>query len=96
MPIHRKIRNLVDYVWPTRYIASYHFRQARAAVGLEHLHFHDLRHSTASELLSNGHSLGVVGKVLRHRSPASTARYAHLHDDALVAAVDSIGARKAG
>lgn len=93
MPIHRKIRNLVDYVWPTRFAIGYHFRAARAAVGLDGLHFHDLRHSTASDLLSRGHSLGVVGKVLRHRSTASTARYSHLHDQALEDAVDSIGRR---
>jgi len=93
VPIHRKVRNLVDYVWPTRFIVGYHFRAARAAVGMDHLHFHDLRHSTASELLSAGHSLGVVGKVLRHRSPASTNRYAHLHDDAMVAVIDSIGGK---
>jgi integrase len=95
MPVHRKIRCLVDYEWPTRFIVGYHFRAARERAGMEHLHFHDLRHSTASDLLSQGHSLAVVGKVLRHRSPASTGRYAHLHDDALEAAINSIGARKA-
>lgn len=95
LPVHRRIRNLVDYVWPTRFIIGYHFRAARAAVELDELHFHDLRHSTASDLLSNGATLGVVGKVLRHRSPASTNRYAHLHDEALAAAIDSIGSKGA-
>lgn len=95
VPVHRKIRNLVDYVWPTRFIIGYHFRAARAKVSLDHLHFHDLRHSTASDLLSRGHSLAVVGKVLRHRSPASTNRYAHLHDEVLEAAIDSIGRKRA-
>lgn len=93
MPIHRKIRNLVDYVWPTRFTVNYHFVIARKAVQLEHLHFHDLRHSTASDLISQGHSLAIVGKVLRHRSAASTHRYAHLRDDVLEAAIDSIGKR---
>lgn len=93
MPIHRKIRGLVDYVWPTRFIVGYHFRAARKAVELEHLHFHDLRHSTASDLISQGHSLAIVGKVLRHRSAASTNRYTHLRDDVLEAAIDSIGRR---
>jgi integrase len=96
VPVHPKVRNLVDYVWPTRFIIGYHFRAARERVGLDHLHFHDLRHSTASDLLSRGHSLAIVGKVLRHRSPASTSRYAHLHDDAFDAVIASIGARKAG
>lgn len=95
MPIPLKVRNLVDYEWPTRYIVGYHFRAARAAVGLEHVWFHSLRHSTASALLSSGRDLGVVGKVLRHKSVASTRRYAHLYDDALRAAVDGIGRKKA-
>jgi integrase len=93
VPIHRKVRSLLDYEWPTRYIVGYHFRNARAKVGLEHLHFHDLRHSTASDLLSSGHSLAIVGKVLRHRSAASTNRYAHLHDEAYEAAIGSIGGK---
>ena len=79
LPVHRKIRNLVDYAWPTRFIVGYHFRAARAVVEMDHLRFHDLRHSTASDLLS----------------AASTNRYAHLHDDALVAAIDSIGRKTA-
>jgi integrase len=94
MPVHRKVRNLVDYVWPTRFIVGYHFRAARAAAGLDHLHFHDLRHSTASDLLSQGQSLAIVGKVLRHRSAASTQRYAHLYDDVLAGIIDSIGTVK--
>lgn len=96
VPIHRKVRRLLDYVWPTRFIVGYHFRAARARVELEHLHFHDLRHSTASDLLSRGHSLAVVGKVLRHRSAASSLRYAHLHDTAFEAVIESIGARPMG
>lgn len=93
MPIHRKIRNLVDYVWPSRFTVHYHFKATREAAGMPDLHFHDLRHSTASDLISQGHSLAVVGKVLRHRSAASTHRYAHLRDDVLEAAIDSIGRR---
>lgn len=93
--ISRKIRNLVDYEWPTRYIVGHHFRAAREAAKLEHIRFHDLRHSTASELLSAGKSLGVVGKVLRHKSAASTRRYAHLYDEAQREAIDSIGRKRA-
>jgi integrase len=61
VPVHRKVRALVGYEWPSRYTVGYHFRAAREAVGLEHLRFHDLRHSTASDLLSNGQSLGCRG-----------------------------------
>lgn len=43
-----------------------------------HVRFHDLRHSTASMLINQGVDLYVVGQILGHSSPATTARYAHL------------------
>jgi integrase len=44
---------------------------------------HDLRHSYASHLVSNGVSLQIVGKLLGHTQAVTTMRYAHLQDDAL-------------
>lgn len=49
--------------------------------------FLDLRHSFASYALSAGHTLGVVGQLLGHRSTQTTSRYAHLVDEAARAAV---------
>ncbi|OIQ80741.1 tyrosine recombinase XerC [mine drainage metagenome] len=70
-------------------------REARAAVGLEHVTFHDLRHSAASEMINAGVGLHTVGKVLGHKDPRSTDRYAHLEVDTLGEALDKIGvARK--
>lgn len=57
------------------------------------LRIHDLRHSFASYTLSSGHSLGVVGQLLGHQSPQTTARYAHLVDEAAKAAVAGVSAR---
>ena len=54
------------------------WKRARAAAGLGGFRFHDLRHTAASWLAQNGASLVEVGAVLGHRSPAVTARYAHL------------------
>jgi integrase len=51
--------------------------------GLEKLRLHDLRHSYASNLVSQGVSLHIVGKLLGHTQPQTTARYAHLDDAAL-------------
>jgi integrase len=44
---------------------------------------HDLRHSFASHLVSDGFSLQIVGKLLGHTQAVTTMRYAHLQDDAL-------------
>jgi site-specific recombinase XerD len=52
---------------------------------------HDLRHSYASHLVSNGISLHVVGKLLGHTQAVTTMRYAHLQDEALRAAVNHFG-----
>jgi site-specific recombinase XerD len=62
-------------------------------VGLEHVTFHDLRHSAASEMVNAGIDLYTVGRVLGHRSPKSTARYAHLTAATLAGAVGAIGRR---
>jgi hypothetical protein len=52
---------------------------------------HDLRHSYASVAASGGQSLVVIGKLLGHSQPATTARYAHLADDPVKAASDAVG-----
>ena len=53
---------------------------------------HDLRHSFASVLASSGLSLPIVGALLGHSQPRTTARYAHLYDDVLRAATERVGA----
>lgn len=50
----------------------------RAKAGLQHLWLNDLRRSTASDLLNQGESLGVVQGALNHRSLSQTAKYAYL------------------
>jgi integrase len=44
---------------------------------------HDLRHSYASLLASGGASLPMIGALLGHANPTTTARYAHLAADPL-------------
>jgi integrase len=52
---------------------------------------HDLRHTYASVLASSGHSLPIIGRLLGHSQPATTARYSHLQDDPLRAATERAG-----
>jgi integrase len=60
--------------------------------GIENLRIHDLRHSFASQLVSSGHSLELIGALLGHSNPATTARYSHLFTDVQKAAVEKVGA----
>ncbi len=67
------------------------WRNIRERAGLPGVRLHDLRHSAASDALMSGVPLGIVGKVLGHRSPRTTARYAHIADHALAEAVARMG-----
>ena len=57
---------------------------------------HDLRHTFASHLVSGGQSLHIVGKLLGHAEPRTTAKYAHLADEAVQEAADKFGAMVEG
>lgn len=61
---------------------------ARVLAGLPDVRWHDLRHSFASNLVNAGQSIYVVGKLLGHTQVKTTARYSHLADATLLAAVD--------
>jgi integrase len=65
----------------------------RRHAGLDGVRLHDLRHTFAS--IGAGASLGlpVVGRLLGHSQPQTTARYAHLDADPLRRAADIIGDR---
>lgn len=49
---------------------------------------HDLRHSFASLSLRGGMGLSLIGSLLGHRKVETTARYAHLADDAIQQAAE--------
>ncbi|QDJ35873.1 tyrosine-type recombinase/integrase [Bordetella hinzii] len=69
-------------------------KKGAAAIGRPELTLHDLRHSTASNMVQAGVPLYTVGRVLGHKSTASTARYAHLATDSLQVALQQISAPK--
>jgi integrase len=65
----------------------------RARAGLTDVRLHDLRHTFASVGAGAGFSLPTIGKLLGHTQPATTQRYAHLADDPVRQASETIAAR---
>jgi integrase len=63
-----------------------------AAAKIKGARLHDLRHTYASVLASAGQSLPVIGALLGHTNPTTTHRYAHLRDDPLRQATETVGA----
>lgn len=65
------------------------WRDATERAGVEHVRVHDMRHSAASWLVQGGISLAEVGRILGHKSTATTQKYAHLaeRDSSAVMAV---------
>jgi integrase len=66
--------------------------KARRYAGLNDVRLHDLRHSYASLAAGRGVSLHMIGKLLGHRDPATTQRYAHLARDVVQSVNDELGA----
>jgi integrase len=64
------------------------FATARSKAKLHDFHFHDLRHTFASQLVMNGVDITTVSRLLGHATLTMTLRYAHLAPDHLQNAVD--------
>jgi integrase len=95
--IHKQAKGSSPYVFPTRngrprYDLKFDWERILNAAGIRELRLHDLRHSFASNLVGAGFSLPVIGALLGHSQPSTTARYAHLAHDPLREAAERIGA----
>lgn len=66
------------------------WRRLIAHAGLSGLRIHDLRHSFASVGAESGMGLLIVGKLLGHADQSTTARYAHLGNDPLRRAAETV------
>jgi integrase len=62
-------------------------------VGLTDVRIHDLRHAFASVAASSGMGLPIIGKMVGHSQPATTARYAHLASDPVKAAAATVAGK---
>jgi integrase len=67
------------------------FLKTEAKLPADFRPMHGLRHHFASGLVSDGVDLYTVGRLLTHKSPDMTRRYAHLSDAALKRASDRAG-----
>ena len=64
------------------------FNLARNKAKIEHVRFHDLRHTFATRLVQRGVDLYVVKELLGHKSIKMTMRYAHHYPESLRHGVD--------
>lgn len=62
----------------------------RRRAALPDVRIHDLRHSFASVAIQDNIPLHIIGKLLGHALPETTARYAHLADEVIADAADRI------
>jgi integrase len=62
-------------------------------VGVSDFHFHDLRHTYASQLVMANVNLTTVSRLMGHKTLAMTLRYSHLAPDFLDSAASLLDSR---
>lgn len=67
------------------------FKTACKRAGITDFHFHDLRHTFASQAVMNGADLASVQRLLGHSNITMTMRYSHLSKDHLAKTVNILG-----
>ncbi len=72
------------------------WHRIRKEAELEDVRLHDLRHSFASLAAASGASLPLIGRLLGHTQPQTTARYAHLAHDPLREVNEKVGEQLRG
>ena len=75
---------------------SVYTRRVFASVGIMDASFHSLRHTAASWLVMEGVDLYAVGRILGHKTPRMTQRYAHLSPGYMATAVNKLDGVFAG
>jgi integrase len=67
------------------------WKRVCARAGLQEVRLHDLRHTAASVAVARGGTLPIIGRLLGHRQPQTTQRYAHVDVDPALAIANEIG-----
>ena len=66
------------------------WRRLRKRAGVTGFRFHDYRHDLASKLLRQTGNLKLVQRALNHADIKTTTRYAHVLDQEVAAALESV------
>ena len=66
--------------------------KVRSEAGLKDVRLHDLRHSYASVAIASGETVLAVGRLLGHRDPETTLKYAHHAEADAERAASAMGA----
>lgn len=80
VPLHPRAENIAVRM-PlsiTRVTLRQEWLRARKAAGLQHVHWHDLRHTFASWCIHAGATLVELKELMGHQTVEMTMRYAHL------------------
>ncbi len=67
------------------------WRKVKLKAGLGDVRLHDLRHTVGSHAVMAGAPIPVVSRLLGHRQPRMTLRYAHVGDRETEAAAERVG-----
>jgi integrase len=97
-------KNGCPYIFPSRLAAAdRHFEglghvweRVRRKAKLDGVRLHDLRHTFASKGVGLGLGLPIIGGLLGHALPTTTAKYAHLAEDPTRAAGERIARQLSG
>jgi integrase len=70
------------------------WQRIRTNAGVTDFRFHDFRHDFGSKLLRDSKNLKLVQKAMNHVDIKSTMRYAHVKDEDVAAAVESVARKR--
>lgn len=96
--LDRQAQNGSDFVFPAlddplqpRSSELSLWRKVKLKAGLGDVRLHDLRHTVGSHAVMAGAPIPVVSRLLGHRQPRMTLRYAHVGDRETEAAAERVG-----